>query len=173
MFVSLLHIRIDVHAACPCQHCMSMSMLHVPIDTTTQCHCCMAILMLHVHVCVAFSWSSGMSMAVLHVYNCAACPCICMSVMHFHKDTAWLPVIMLVYHACIFFMYILHAKAASPCCMPMEHVHASCPCIHAACPCIHATCPFCVSMLLVHAAGPSCITMLHVHGDCTIVQYSV
>jgi hypothetical protein len=155
MSMPMLHIHVNAER--PCQFCMSISMLHVHVNAACPCRCSMIISMLHVSVRAACSWPW------LHVHVRAAClwPC-CMS-MSLHVLDAFLFIVhypypcpccmstlyffiachdvCLQYNACPHCMSILHANAARPCCMPMEHVHAPCSCIHAACPC-------CMSMLL-------------------------
>ncbi len=73
-------------AVCPClccisksvlHGCMSMSMLHVPVNAVNPCSCRVSMSMQHVPVHAAQSWLCCLPMSMLHVHVHAACPWPC------------------------------------------------------------------------------------------------
>ncbi len=120
MSVSMLHVHVTDHSACPCPCCMpcpwcllmSLSILHVHVLVHAACLClwCMSKSILHFHLCY-------MSMSMLHVLGRvhysfpfhAVCPCPCP---------------MLFVH--------VHAAYLSQCYMSMSmlyvYVHSACEC---------------------------------------------
>ncbi len=134
----------QVHAACSCPRCMSMSVLHIHGDAACSCRCRMCMSMLNFYYDAAFPCRCFMSMSMPHVYSDAtylvhvrgACPC----------------------------------PAANPCphnMFMLKLLDAACPCLHAACQCcVHAPRPCCMSVQHAHAACPWRMYMLHVHTVC-------
>ncbi len=98
-----VHAAFNVHAACPCPCCISLSMLHVTIHAAFQCpspclilhvlvhgacpcpcFCCMNLSMVHVHVYGAYPHPCYMSMSMGHIHLLATCPIPCRIYVHGH-----------------------------------------------------------------------------------------
>ncbi len=52
----ILNVQVDVRAACPCQCCMSTSVLHVHVRAACPCPCCKSKSVLHIHACSVSRW---------------------------------------------------------------------------------------------------------------------
>jgi hypothetical protein len=168
MFISMLHIhiheRVYVHAVCSCPQCISIHMLHVYISPCS-CPFWISMSVPYVHV--------NDACPCLHAAYYCICPC-CMSILHFKPHVLlhicaacpWCLSMVLVHHACPFWMSIRNSNAGYLCFMSMLDVYISMQHVHAA---FHAAYPCCISMLRAHASCPclcAVFSLLHIHAAC-------
>ncbi len=110
MSMSMLYRNIN--AACPCRYYMCMSALHVHVRPHVHdhpaCSCCKSMSTLSVHVHAACLGQSCLTMSMLHLHVYAALPCPCCIFM-----------LMLHVHVSILHVYVRTA-CPSPCYMSIR-----------------------------------------------------
>ncbi len=138
----MLHVHVNVYAAClrPC--CIFMSMLHVQVHAAQIRTRSMDLETQHGLRHAAWTWTTQLGHEHQHVQAHAVCPYSRPGYISMSPPPGWISMFMLHIN--------FHATYKCPCCMSQ----------YAACTCL---CCMPMSMLQVHVHATSSCPLLHVH----------